>query len=185
MKTNRLPRVAAALAAIAICSADASRALAQGRCLTPPEKSAFEFRMLMTELMVAALTCRGVGGQDFSAPYAAFVERHRAATQSHATVFKEHFRRVHGGAATTQMDRYVTSLANEYSRASMSGTGTFCTQQGPLFERASTVSSADVDRFAAERAASHPIGIPTCGEQKPAPQKAQPQAQNQGQPPRK
>jgi hypothetical protein len=67
----------------------------------------------------------------------------------------------------------------------MSGTGTFCTQQGPLFERASTVSSAEVDRFAAERAASHPIGIPTCGEQKPAPQKAQPQAQNQGQPPRK
>jgi hypothetical protein len=47
------------------------------------------------------------------------------------------------------------------------------------------VSSAEVDRFAAERAASHPIGIPTCGEQKPAPQKAQPQAQNQGQPPRK
>lgn len=180
MKTNRLSRAAAALAAIAICSADASSAFAQGRCLTPTEKSAFEFRMLMTELMVAALTCRGVGGQDFSGPYATFVERHKAATQRHAAAFKEHFRRVHGGGATTQMDRYVTSLANEYSRASMSGTGTFCTQQGPFFERASTVSAADVDKFAAERAAPHPIGIPFCGEKKP-----QPQAQNQGQSPRK
>ncbi|MBM3629175.1 MAG: hypothetical protein FJX21_15300, partial [Alphaproteobacteria bacterium] len=84
MKTNRLPRVAAAIAAIALCSADASRAFAQGRCLTAPEKSAFEFRMLTTELMVAALTCRGVGGQDFSGPYATFVDRHTATTQRHA-----------------------------------------------------------------------------------------------------
>ncbi|MFM8678265.1 MAG: hypothetical protein ACKOGH_01425 [Alphaproteobacteria bacterium] len=92
---------------------------------------------------------------------------------------------MHGGAATTQMDRYVTSLANEYSRASMSGTGTFCTQQGPLFERAATVSREDVDKFAAERAASHPIGIPVCGDQKATPQRAQPPAQDKGQPAKK
>ena len=185
MKTNRLSRAAAAMAVVAICGADASRASAQGRCLTPPEKSAFEFRMLVTELMVAALTCRGVGGQDFSKPYATFVDRHQPAMQRHAAVFKEHFRRVHGGAATTQMDRYVTSLANEYSRASMSGTGTFCTQQGPLFERASTVSQEEVDKFAAERAASHPIGIPVCGDQKPAQPRGQAQPQQQSQPPKK
>lgn len=183
MKTNRLSRAAAVLAALAVCSADASTALAQGRCLTPPEKSAFEFRMLMTELMVAALTCRGVGGHDFSSQYGAFVDRHQGAMQKHSAVFKGYFQRVHGGAGTTQMDRYVTSIANDYSRASMMGTGTFCAQQGPLFARASTVSREDVDKFAAERAEPNPIGIPACGEQKPAQTRgaAQPQAQPQPQ----
>lgn len=148
-------------------------ALAQGnaRCLTPAEKTAFEMRVLQTELMVATLTCRGVGNRDFSAQYNSFVESHRDALKSHATVFREHFKRSFGGKGEAQLDRYVTSLANDLSRASMMGTGTFCPQQDMLFERAAQVAPKDLRGFAAERAASHPLNIPDCGAARTAAQK--------------
>lgn len=140
-------------------------AVAKTRCLTPVEKTAFEVRMLQTELMVATLTCRGVGNRDFSGQYATFVNRHRDGLKSQSTVFQGHFSRAYGSGGQTQLDRYVTSLANEYSRASMTGAGAFCDQQGPLFERAATVPPQDLQRFAAERAANRSIGIPVCAEQ--------------------
>lgn len=144
-----------------------SSAEASARCLTPPEKTAFEVRMLQTELMVATLTCRGVGNRDFSGQYATFVNRHRDGLKNHSTVFQGHFSRTYGGGGQTQLDRYVTSLANDYSRASMTGAGAFCEQQGALFEQAATVQPQDLKRFASERATGRSIGIPACGDQQP------------------
>lgn len=157
--------VAAACVAATLCHS--SLAFANSRCLTPVEKSAFEVRMLQTELMVATLTCRGVGNRDYSGHYATFVNRHREGLKSHSTVFQGHFKRAYGGGGQVQLDRYVTSLANDYSRASMSGQGAFCDQQGPLFEKASTVQPQELQRFASERAANRSIGVPVCGESKP------------------
>lgn len=142
-------------------------ATASARCLTPPEKTAFEVRVLQTEMMVATLTCRGVGNRDFSAQYGHFVEANRDALKSHAGVFREHFKRSFGGAADTQLDRYVTSLANDLSRASMMGTGTFCPQQDALFDRAARVGPKELAGFAAERAAGHALGVPPCAAQGP------------------
>lgn len=146
--------------------AHASPSLASARCLTPVEKTAFEVRMLQTELMVATLTCRGVNSRDFAGQYATFVNRHREGLKSHSTVFQGHFKRSYAGGGQTQLDRYVTSLANDYSRASMTGAGAFCEQQGDLFDRATTVQPQELQRFAAERAQNRPIGVPSCGEQK-------------------
>jgi len=141
-----------------------SLAAADARCLTPVEKTAFEVRMLQTELMVATLTCRGVSSRDYSGQYASFVNRHRDGLKTHSTVFQGHFKRSYGGGGQTQLDRYVTSLANDYSRASMTGTGAFCEQQGALFERAVMVQPQDLPRFASERAVNRSIGVPSCGE---------------------
>jgi hypothetical protein len=160
MPVPRPPRPALALALAATLCAPV--AIGSPRCLTPPERTAFEVRVLQTEMMVAALTCRGVGGHDFSAHYAQFVENNREALKVHAGVLRSHFRRSFGAAAETHLDRYVTSLANDLSRASMSGSGTFCPQQGALFERAARTGPGDVARFASERAAVHPPGLPVC-----------------------
>lgn len=140
-----------------------SLATANTRCLTPVEKTAFEVRMLQTELMVATLTCRGVSNRDYAGQYAIFVNRHREGLKSHSTVFQGHFKRAYGGGGQVQLDRYVTSLANDYSRSSMTGSGAFCDQQGPLFDRATTVQPQELPRFAAERATNRSIGVPSCG----------------------
>lgn len=152
-------RLASILAATALVLAQDMHAFAQSRCLTPPEKTAFEIRMLQTELMVATLTCRGVPGRDYSKQYADFVTTHRDGLKRHSEVFQGHFKR---GGGATQMDRYVTSLANNYSQASMTGTGAFCDRQGAVFERAATLQPPDLTRFAAERAEGHSIGVPLC-----------------------
>jgi hypothetical protein len=155
-----------AAACVAATLVQPSLAVASARCLTPVEKTAFEVRMLQTELMVATLTCRGVNSRDFAGQYAIFVNRHREGLKSHSTVFQGHFKRAYGGAGQTQLDRYVTSLANDYSRASMTGTGAFCDQQGDLFDRAATVQPQELQRFASERAQNRAIGVPSCGERK-------------------
>lgn len=162
---------------LAIVGADTSSAMAASRCLTQQEKTAFQVRMLQTELMVATLTCRGMSKHDFSKEYGAFVETHRSGLRSHSEVFQSHFKRAYGGSGQTQLDRYVTSLANDYSRASMTGQGAFCDQQGALFDKAANVKPPELTRFAAERAEGRSIGVPVCGEasassaQKPAAKK--------------
>lgn len=152
-------RLAAIMAGTAFVISLGTSAFADSRCLTPPERTAFEVRMLQTELMVATLTCRGVPGRDFSKQYESFVITHRDGLKRQSEVFQGHFKR---GGGATQMDRYVTSLANNYSQASMSGAGAFCDRQGPVFERAANLPPLDLSRFAAERAAGHPIGVPLC-----------------------
>lgn len=160
MSESHRRRLAAIAAATALVISQGTSAFANARCLTPPEKTAFEVRMLQTELMVATLTCRGVPGRDFSKQYESFVNLHRDGLKRQSEVFQAHFRRSGGGAV--QMDRYVTALANDYSKASMTGTGGFCDKQGPIFERAATLPPQELGRFAAERADGHAIGVPVC-----------------------
>ncbi|MBL8702562.1 MAG: hypothetical protein JNK67_29540 [Alphaproteobacteria bacterium] len=149
---------------LALTGGDVGAAYAASRCLTPSEKTAFHVRMLQTELMVATLTCRGMSKHDFSRQYGSFVETHRSGLKTYSEVFQSHFKRSYGGGGQTQMDRYVTSLANDYSRASMVGQGAFCDQQGPLFEKAASVTPKDLPSFAAERAEGRALGVPNCGE---------------------
>lgn len=126
--------------------------------------------MLQTELMVATLTCRGMSKHDFSRQYGSFVETHRAGLKSNSDVFQSHFKRSFGGGGQTQMDRYVTGLANDYSRSSMMGSGAFCEQQGPLFDKASSIKPSELAQFAAERAEGRAVGVPSCGDgSKPKP----------------
>ena len=161
MSASSRPRPATAF--VLALSLWAQHAAAAPRCLTPPERTAFEVRLLQTEMMVAALTCRGVGGRDFSAQYERFVETNREGLRAQATIFRGHFRRSFpAAAAETQLDRYVTSLANDLSRASMAGTGVFCPQQDELFARAARTRPDDLAGFAAERAAAHPLGVQDC-----------------------
>jgi hypothetical protein len=162
---NRHPvrRSIVAAASVVVMLVNTSLATANTRCLTPVEKTAFEVRMLQTELMVATLTCRGVGNRDYAGQYATFVNRHRDGLKTHSTVFQGHFKRAYSGGGQVQLDRYVTSLANDYSRSSMTGAGAFCDQQGPFFDRATAVQPQELQRFAAERASNRSIGIPVCG----------------------
>lgn len=143
-------------------------ALADGRCVTDRERAAFDVRLLQTELMVGALACRGTEHGDFPGRYAAFVDANRGALKSHADALRAHFRRSFGRAGEAELDRFVTSLANELSHASMTGTGRYCAQQQPLFERAARTATPDLTRLAAERAAAHRPQAPDCADRRVA-----------------
>ena len=53
----------------------------------------------------------------------------------------------------------MTSLANEYTRASM-GAASYCDDQRSLFDLASAIDPRDLAAFAAERATLHPQFVP-------------------------
>jgi len=131
-------------------------------CATSIERAAFEMRMLQTELMVAALACRGSGRRDFAGDYAVFVARHRASLKSHADLLRNLFRNRFGVGSETHLDRYVTALANGYSQASSGGSPAFCARFDMVFAHATSVTAADLGRFAAERATIAPPGISAC-----------------------
>jgi len=136
-----------------------SPAAAQGRCATAEERTAFEVRALRTELMVAWLSCRALPGRDFLPLLNGFLQRHRATLQRHDVAFMGHFARIYGGQGRTALDRYMTSLANEYSRVSM-GAVSFCDDQAVLFERVAVVEPRELESFAAERAGIQTVFVP-------------------------
>ncbi len=132
------------------------------QCRMSSERAAFEMRMLQTELMVAALVCRGSEGRDFAGDYAVFVTRHRTSLKYHADILRNHFRNRFGAASESHLDRYVTALANGYSQASSGGGPGFCARFDVVFTRATSVTTPDLARFAAERAAISPPGVSAC-----------------------
>jgi hypothetical protein len=113
--------------------------------LNTREQAALDVRYLQTELMVAALSC---GRADFHQHYNVFVAKFGKSLKSHANVMKTYFSREYGAQGTTQLDRYVTRLANEASLRSMQQAA-FCQDSSYLFERVTALDPASLDGFSA------------------------------------
>lgn len=109
-------------------------ALARAECYTEAEWQAAHVRILQTELNVAQLTCSNVPDHSYDAQYGTFVARFGDRLKAAATELRAHFKRVYGGASETQLDSFVTRVANEASDRSMSST-TPCADAAPLFQQ--------------------------------------------------
>lgn len=94
--------------------------------LSPKEREAINFRLLQTELMVAALSC---GRNDFKSKYNNFVVRFGPALRRNGRTLRAIFRRAYGHNGRRRLDTYVTRLANEASVRSMENTR-FCETAG-------------------------------------------------------
>ena len=77
--------------------------------------------------MVAALTC------DMRSRYNTVVVRYQGELVSHARVLKKMFRRDHGARAQSELDGFVTQLANDASIRSIRERQTFCTNATKMF----------------------------------------------------
>jgi len=100
--------------------------------------AAVRVRVLQTELMVAALSCRGQLNPEYPSYYNKFVQKFAPELARHAKVLKEHFVGIYGSDALAEMDRFVTRIANDASHRSMAASD-FCAASAPLF--ASTLSA--------------------------------------------
>ncbi len=127
---------AAAAAVLAVwisgpAMAQTKQVAATSNCPSPVVE-AMHVRLLQTELMVAALQCRAAPGYDFSSKYNAFVMQFNSPLTQNANTLKDHFRKSFGANHMTQLDRYMTRIANDAGQRGM-GAG-YCQNMAPIFE---------------------------------------------------
>lgn len=83
-------------------------------CIKPVERALVDLRKFRARITVAALRC------DQQSSYNAIVKRHERELVIHGKGLGAVFRRLHGAAATGELNRYVTHLTNRASINSLS-----------------------------------------------------------------
>jgi hypothetical protein len=108
-------------------------------CATPEETQAFNVRALKSSLMVAALSCNQQTG------YNGFIARNRSLFSGDGHVVQGYFRRMYGGAAETQLNRFITRMANDASQTSMKGKSEdYCAGTQKFFHTLSAMNQQEV-----------------------------------------
>jgi hypothetical protein len=140
--------------AITLVAALAVPAAAEQRCLQPVERTALNVKMLQSDLMVAALSCREVPGFDYRGAYNAFMQRNGQAISRHIATLQSYFRASYGGQWQNQFDQFVAAIANEASRQSMANVA-FCSDSARVLQWATQIApealAPSADMFAQSR----------------------------------
>lgn len=101
-------------------------------CAKHEEIEAIRIRALQTELMMAGLSCNG------KKHYNRFVKQNRTELKSYAKSLRGYFERNFSGNAETEMDQFITKLANDSSKRSLkNGAKSFCSDANTLFKAVS------------------------------------------------
>jgi hypothetical protein len=119
--------------------------LAEARCASVADESAFEIEALKTELMVVATTCKGPSEDRYND----FVRRYQPTLlQANKNVAAYFARR--GGPR--QNDFFITELANARSNEARQLGGDFCSRNSGLFSEVMALSGpADLAPYAATK----------------------------------
>jgi hypothetical protein len=131
-------------------------------CATPKERTAMRVRVMQTELMVAALSCRAVPGRDFTGQYNTFIKRHGDKLVTHGRVLQSYFHNRYGEESRKKLDAFVTALANDASRRSMNSV-TFCDESVALFQEVMSIDKNGLESWSERRAATHTVPFESCG----------------------
>jgi hypothetical protein len=135
-------RLLSSLAAMSLLAVQ--QAHAQLDCLQPNERSIVEVAALRSELMVLATGCR----QDDR--YNAFIRKYQADLMGNEKAVGDVFKRMYGGRAQQEHDRFTTDLANGESSAGMHLGTDFCAHNGVLFTEVMALhSAAELPAYAA------------------------------------
>jgi hypothetical protein len=131
-------------AAVALTVLSAQPGLAQPRCASMADQSAFEVQALRSEMMVLATGCRD------DDRYNAFIRRYQSDLQGNERAINAYFQHRYGRSAQTEHDRFVTDLANAISRQGSDLGGDFCPRNGLIFAEVLSLESAtQLGEFAA------------------------------------
>jgi hypothetical protein len=155
-----LKRVIAACLAASLVATPIGDAFA--RCVSTKERTAMRVRVMQTELMVAALSCRAVPGRDFTGHYNAFIKMHGERLVTHGQVLQSYFKTRYGADSRRQLDAFITALANDASRRSMNST-TFCDESVQLFREVDSLDRNGLESWSDRRAAPQSVPFETCG----------------------
>ncbi|MGB8274497.1 MAG: hypothetical protein WCF16_04405 [Alphaproteobacteria bacterium] len=153
---NRAVQAIVGMTATMLVIADAAAAT----CSLAAEQAAIDSRALQSELMVAALSC-GQSGQ-----YNAFVTKFGPQLAANGNALRQYFGRAFGANGETQMNAFVTRLANYAStRATTRGTPAFCADSAALFGQVLAAAPNDLVAVAARQPFAGDSGITPCAVQ--------------------
>jgi hypothetical protein len=147
----RSAAIGAGLLAMAANSAQAAQS-----CAKASDAAALRARMLQTELMVAALSC------DQKDDYNSFVMHYRPQLKKSGTELKRYFDRSYGRHSSQELNSFITRLANEASKRSLSDIGKFCNDAKAAFATLKTMPSVQFTTFVAERSTADAHGMDVC-----------------------
>lgn len=115
-------------------------------CAFKNEKQAFDLRAMQSHLMVAALSC----GERSS--YNNFIKEHNSEFIQSGRYFKSYFRRNYKDDAERQMNKFITTLANESSKKSLdTSSSKFCAEASQIFSKIRFIRAGGTYFFAADK----------------------------------
>jgi hypothetical protein len=151
-----------AWASIVAVQATVPLANAAARCLTDKERMAVHVRMLQTELMVAALSCREtMQGRDLPAQYNAFMRKHGEGLVNNSRLIQRYFAAQYGSHWGQKLDAFITGLANDASKRSMDSP-VFCDEAVTVFQDALKIAPPDLALWSSYRASIRPTNLDVC-----------------------
>jgi len=142
---------AAALVAVALLPASARTET----CIRPAEVGSLKARLLQTELMVAALTCKRRDD------YNRFIAKFGPELIAKGKALKAVFRRLYGATAEPSLNGYVTRLANEASLRSLRTQG-YCDGVGAMFGKTLGMQPHMLAGYLADQPFSDSHGLSVC-----------------------
>jgi hypothetical protein len=125
-------------------------------CRATPEQTSIGIRALQTELMVAGLKCSAEQWNNFTAKF-------KTVIKTDADRMQRLFSKTYGKSGATQMNSFVTQLANDASqRSNQSAEADYCRQESDLFQKVLALTAQDLERFSIHRALAVPAPVKLC-----------------------
>jgi len=125
-------------------------------CATPDEMAAFQSRILLSDLMVSALSCNE------QKRYNAFVTKYKTDLGKHGAALQHYFRKAYGASGRTHMNRFVTDVANNSSNYSLEHIALYCKETGKEFEQLLASNETSIARYAASQPHANIHGVKSC-----------------------
>ena len=133
-----------------------SGAFAKSSCATDEEIKALNARVLQSDLMVAALSCKQ------QPSYNAFVKKYQSELIRRSSSVQGYFKRVYGKSSEYQLNRFITNVANDSSTTSLRiNESSFCGSAKDTFSKVLASSSRDLTPLVALDM-SNRHGVPPC-----------------------
>jgi len=137
-------------------STPAEPPLAPGECRPTPDQASVGMRALQTELMVAGLKCSAEQWNLFTAKF-------KTTIKSDADRLQRLFIKAYGKGGPSEMNAFVTQLANEASQRSNGfSEADYCQQQDVLFQQVLSLTGLELERFSAKRDLAVPAPVALC-----------------------
>ena len=127
-------------------------------CAHPDEVAAFQAVGLQTELMQAALSCKG------DDEYGTFVNTYKTQLIDDRKILAGFFRRSYGASFRSRYDAYITQLANTQSEHNLKSGVLYCGFGTANLEKAAALkTSADLRTYAGSVPIQQSLDVKACG----------------------
>ena len=137
-------------------SSSAASAKPGDTCKPTPDQAGIGIRALQTELMVAGLKCSAEQWNNFTAKF-------KTMLKTDADRLQHAFAKAYGRSGSSEMNAFVTSLANEASQRSNGfSEADYCKQQDQLFQKVLALTEKDLERFSVGRKLNIPTPVALC-----------------------